>query len=79
MLRSPRKYGDHDGLGLDRQSLSYREFDKTAGFSVRFCPWKACLIFRELRVTQVFEKLVAILSGKANEKTELLQLTRIQK
>jgi len=37
------------------------------------------LIFRELRVTQVFEKLVAILSGKANEKTELLQLTRIQK
>ena len=54
-------------------------FDLTAGFSVRFCPWKACLIFRELRVTQVFEKLVAILSGKANEKTELLQLTRIQK
>jgi hypothetical protein len=28
---------------------------------------------------QVFEKLVAILSGKVNEKTELLQLTRIQK
>jgi len=37
------------------------------------------LIFRGLRVTQVFEKLVAILSGKVNEKIELLQLTRIQK